>query len=768
MMGLLYSVMRTVTPLSGSINTMLWQFTEYEEGGAPTYFYELYNEYEQKYLAPQVTDGQIISPSTIGINMNGRRNGHYYSNILAWDEENYSYAGLKVENGQIVSCPKSEAMDFYFAVLEDIPVDDALTTVPTVEHKQYGITMKIVDFNSNVSTVDGTPTTQEQHAVMGTSKFTEWKAQAGLLSTDLQNGYPTVIATQKSLSQLFQSGREVNHLFIQSTYDASGYFEFDSSQNFASLDGAAGGNYTDKFTGDFTVYKEIGSYDGSSRNTLKHGQFLPFNNIEAGRYASVNRQNLYSTVGTLLPDGDPRKYENLYLVKDPSNADLYFGVELEASFTQTPDGLDDWGHDIIFEFTGDDDFWLYVDNELVIDLGGVHSALPGSVNFRTGVVNVNGTSTTLLDLFRENYKKRNSITDDHDAALIEHLKEYFEYDEDTGEFSQIFKSYSNHKMNIFYMERGGGASNLHMRFNLASVKPGTVELSKELAGVDLSESHMAEFAYQIKYKKKNDPTEYLLTNQNPDTASTEDYVFYRNTTNPVPYKPSMIIGGVTYENVFMLKPGETVVINFPTFDTEDEEIESYSIVECGVNTNVYKEAAVNGTTLAGTEVSGAVDRKDYGIDYQPTNDRPRVNYANTVDPEAMRTLTFSKKLFDADGTRPIHNDSTPFKFRLYFGTESGTDPSPANMYTYHVKDTNGYYCSWDKANQTFAIIGDGITEYASMTKDQKAAASFTSSMNGTISKIPVDYTVEVRQILAGTKYKVQERPDEIPDGYSFQ
>ena len=70
---------------------------------------------------------------------------------------------------------------------------------------------------------------------------------------------------------------------------------------------------------------------------------------------------------------------------------------------------------------------------------------------------------------------------------------------------------------------------------------------------------------QIKYKKKNDPTEYLLTNQNPDTASTEDYVFYRNTTNPVPYKPSMIIGGVTYENVFMLKPGETVVINFPTF-----------------------------------------------------------------------------------------------------------------------------------------------------------------------------------------------------------
>ena len=52
---------------------------------------------------------------------------------------------------------------------------------------------------------------------------------------------------------------------------------------------------------------------------------------------------------------------------------------MSASFSQTPSGKDAWGHDIIFEFTGDDDFWLYVDGQLVIDLGGVHSALPGKV-----------------------------------------------------------------------------------------------------------------------------------------------------------------------------------------------------------------------------------------------------------------------------------------------------------------------------------------------------------------------------------------------------
>ena len=133
------------------INTMLWQFTEYQnEDGTPSYFYELYNEYAEKYLAPQLTGDQIVSDETIGINMNGRRSGRYYSPIVAWDEANYSYAGLKVVDGQIVSCPLSEAMDFYFAVMEDVSVDDSLTMVKTVDHTQSGITMKLIDYNSTL------------------------------------------------------------------------------------------------------------------------------------------------------------------------------------------------------------------------------------------------------------------------------------------------------------------------------------------------------------------------------------------------------------------------------------------------------------------------------------------------------------------------------------------------------------------------------------------------------------------------------------------
>ena len=69
--------------VSGQLNTLLWNFVEhYWEGTTdPNFYYELYNQYSEKYIAPQVADGQILSEDPIGINLNGRRDGKYYSTI---------------------------------------------------------------------------------------------------------------------------------------------------------------------------------------------------------------------------------------------------------------------------------------------------------------------------------------------------------------------------------------------------------------------------------------------------------------------------------------------------------------------------------------------------------------------------------------------------------------------------------------------------------------------------------------------------------------
>lgn len=736
----------TIEWVGGQHNTLLWDFVEYtdEVTGEPNYYYELFNEYSEKYLAPQITGNQILSDDPIGINMNGRRDGHYYSPIIAWDNDNYVYAGLKTEDGAIVSKERVKFDDFYFAEMKPVNVDDTLTDVPTIDNNQYGIEMKMIDF--------GTRAEMSNFLDDDTGGLTT-KLVQGLLSTNLEGGergYPT--AKGGSLGNLFSGVKEVNHLFIRETYMETGYFEYDSAQNFASLKG--------REEGDFTVYKELGSYDSAGeRYTLKHGQFLPYNDLKAGTFCSVNRKNLYPTTSdTQLPDLDPRKNEQLYTVENNgAKANTYFGMELSASFTQTPNGLDEWGHDIIFEFTGDDDFWLYVDGELVIDLGGIHSAVPGSVNFRTGEVNVNGKRTTLKDLYYENYKKRGH-SDDEAQAYVDGI---FVKD-DEGHW--IFDANTTHTMRIFYMERGAGASNLHMRFNLASVKPGTVQLTKKLSGVDNTESVMSDFAYQIWFKKEGDDTEYRLKNATPDPQWNTDYVLYKGSVNPVTYKEHLTIGGADYEDVFLLKPDEIAEISFP------EGMTSYRIVECGVNTDVFKDVKVNDASIYadGQLHPGASDKhKDFGIDYKSTKDRATVKYENEVDPEALRTVTITKKLFREDGTSriPFDEDSTMFQFRLSIASEFD-ELSPADVYTYHVKDGDGNYCYWDKANKCFASTG--INDYDSLSEEQKSICSFTTSIYGTISNVPADHTLELRNVLVGTQFKIVEREKEVPDGYSFQ
>ncbi len=726
--------------VGGQINTLLWNFVEYYWEGTtdPTYYYDLYNQYSQQFIAPQESSGWVLSPDSIGINLNGRRDGRYQTPIVAWDEAAYSFAGLKVEDGRIVTCPISEAMDFYFAVMQDLNVDDKITEVPTVDHTQYGITMKIKNFG----------TREEMSNFLGSNEGGAVTTLVqGLLSTDLSNGYPTVTSSGSSLGSLYSGAQEVNHLFIQSTYTGTGYFEYDSTQNFASLQGKNGGN--------FAVYKELGTYDsGGNKHTLKHGQFFPFNDLKPGVFASTNGQNLYPSTGNKpLPDSNARKYERLYSIEhDGEKADCFFGVELEASFEQTPSGLDAWGHDIIFEFTGDDDFWLYVDNELVIDLGGIHSAVPGSVNFRTGEVNVNGKKTTLRDLFYQNYIKRGHSAEEAEEYVAERFTR-----NSSGQW--VFQDDTNHTMRIFYMERGAGASNLHMRFNLAAVKKGNVQLSKTLSGVEEADIK-AEFPYQILYKKA-DGQEHYLTNAVPHSPQNVNYVYYKDSVLPVKYETSVRIDGRTYQDVFFLKPGEKADISFP------EGVTSYRIIECGVNTDVYNSVTVNGQEVYGTPAGPGTDRKDFGIDYATTDSRPKVQYTNAVNPDALRTLSIQKHLFAENGITPIpaSEDPTKFTFRLYMASEHEALDA-ANMQTYHVKDPQGYYCRWDKASKSFVSIG--VSDYHSLSEAEKASATFHASIYGTISNIPSGYTVEIREILAGTKYRAEERPGEIPDGYSFQ
>ena len=396
--------------INTKINTVSWKFYEYYYVGTsnPNYYYDLQNTYSEKYIAPQLNNNTITVDNPFGINLNGRRYGDYYSTIIAWDDPHYDYAGLIEDNGSVKPAPMAQATQFSFAIMKR---PDELHEVETVDHEIAGVTLKVIDFDGN----------SFQNECLGGSTTTQGtKSLQGLLSTNLNtSGYPDCVLTNHSLSELFSTGStKVNHLFLQSSYKNSGYYEFDSTQNFASLDGNR-----------FKVYQELGTVDYVHGNTIKHGQFMPFNDLTPGSFCTINPENLYDALGNELSDNNPRKGEKLYKIPasdsdSPNAANFYFGMELTSDFVQPLGGKDAWGHDIIFEFTGDDDFWLYVDGELVLDLGGIHSAIPGTINFSTGVVVYRNSSgknitTSIYDIFRSNYEARGLSNSEIEANLAD-------------------------------------------------------------------------------------------------------------------------------------------------------------------------------------------------------------------------------------------------------------------------------------------------------------------------------------------------------------
>ncbi len=745
-----------------------WVFMEHidEVTKEPNYYYELYNPYSEKYIAPQLSGDQILSEDTIGINMPGRRNGEFYSDIIAWDKPHYAYIGMKPneDNTRLVPCAQSLSVPFYFATLEELNLSDRLHPVKTVDNAVHGITMKMKNF---YGTSGGNGAT-EQNAYIVDTTFRSEAATKGLLSSSLDtNGYPTATKSKKYLGDLFSGAQTVNNLFIDSVYNSSGYFEYDSTQNFATLKATNDNN--------FTVYRELGTSDGESKSTLRHGQFFPYNNISPQNYSTSNPINLYNAdarttnenLGQLSED-DPRKYEKLYSAgnKNTTSAnpiDYYFGMEMGASFVQTVSGLDAWGHDIIFEFKGDDDFWLYVDDELVIDLGGIHSALSGKVNFRTGEVNVNGESTTLIDIFRANFTARG--VEDVETKLSQIF-------EDNGHGQYIFKDYTTHTMRVFYMERGAGASNLHMRFNLASVTPGHVVVAKSISGegADVLDTDFLEYPFQIYYTEKDgedgeEGEEKLLSNTSDNIRVT-----YQNSNQPVTfvkkYRPPGFTEAQAYENIYFLNPTKNAEILFP-----DDTIR-YRIVECAVDSSVYSNVMINGEPVPSSRIEIKGELKSYSSDPITAEERPTITFDNHVRDNVIKDLYITKKLLD-ENDNEITDDPETFNFRLHISSvDVDPDKMPlANMYKYYILSPNKKLCRFDPVNACFAeteleysrdivkAVNDGLIE--GITTDN---ITFYTSGFGSISGIPSGYTICVPGLPVGSLFKVTE---DVKSGYGL-
>ena len=148
------------------------------------------------------------------------------------------------------------------------------------------------------------------------------------------------------------------------------------------------------------------------------------------QYLSNNTwtKNTTNPPSAFLPFND--NDTGIYNEKD-GTINYWFGMQSSIDFWLPNDSGEggnkaDTGKPMEFRFSGDDDVWVFVDDTLVLDLGGIHGALMGTINFSDGKVNTAGTVTDL----------------------------------------PAFTA-GNHTLTIYYLERGSSESNCSIYFNIA-------------------------------------------------------------------------------------------------------------------------------------------------------------------------------------------------------------------------------------------------------------------------------------------------------------
>ena len=156
-----------------------------------------------------------------------------------------------------------------------------------------------------------------------------------------------------------------------------------------------------------------------------------------------------------------------------------YGAKLEIPFTLTEDGtvLDDNNakQSIKFYFSGDDDVWVFIDGQLVLDIGGAHGKAAGIIDFDQRGGNKNKVTAYVSKV------KYNSVTGQEYGANTSNKKEIVYIGNDLKDsnderYNPTQYHYSNtvdipnlstgkHTLTMYYMERGMWESNMAVAFN---------------------------------------------------------------------------------------------------------------------------------------------------------------------------------------------------------------------------------------------------------------------------------------------------------------
>ena len=462
-----------------------------------------------------------------------------------------------------------------------------------------------------------------------------------------EDKYPHVVGSDNSLAYLFnledKPGNDardpvkkvyadVNHLLER---DADGYYRYNSDEQYAYFNT----NAQENPNRDFVVYESTfpiisGDHhkadDIDQTTNQKYGSdkgyemqigFFPFNEYDKTHRDPNFNAKLYNE------DADHGKGK----AEDDHYYNHHFGMTLEADFVLPANGKYN-GKDVIFDYSGDDDMWVFVDDVLVLDVGGIHEPAGGNINFTSGNVRVQ---------------------DDYEGTITDGGHKWKETTIDAL-FSAAGKTWNpgdNHTIKMFYLERGGCYSNLAMTFNLPTVKPITVSKNVD--------------------KGSHASTDY-------DGNTYQFMLYVQDTTDPTNYVPYVSEG---VENPFTLTDG-----SYKEFPKLDQNLRYY-VKEFNVDSSIYSEVSVNGERKA--QLDAGSGTQDVYSDPQLLKDNGQFNFTNKVREETTQLEVI--KVWGDSSTK--NHDGDMIRFRVTRTDEENNttkDIAYENHKTFALNNSNNW------------------------------------------------------------------------------
>lgn len=591
-------------------------FNEYSDGGTIQ---------ETKELAPEIESYRFVKTVVDDIynRDEGTTNDSRYWVLRLRENYNGSYQYNKARTDsannnqwQIINKP------VYFIYKEDTGI------VSTRNSTDDGITLKLFNYDKSINTeaiAAGFPFhNNSTNNVDGTYND---NTGGNVRSTLGSHGYPVSSNNNTELDFLFgKNAMEANYLFQYNETTRS--YEYDSELNHALYDEDEERFYVYDYQLGPT---RTGGNFGESYSPFNVGNFFPFNDVIDPEHGELN----------FIQSGRENR----------TNIDYWFGMSMGLTFYQPTNGKIA-NEPMKFEFRGDDDVFVYLDGVLILDLGGIHAAQEGNIDFSTGIVTEVTENTTTKSIY-ELYEDSRLFTD-------QELAQKFKKVTINGREYMIFRDDTNIEMNFFYLERGAGASNCHIKFNMPPIPENTIIVGKEIDNANAYVYSNVEFSFKLELKGE-------------DSDSFESVA---NTTVKVYDKAGNVIDEarpVDENGIFKLKHGEQAY--FPDIPITTQ----YKVTELDVDSVEYENIKITGVTI--NQIKGDGESStiyDWVTEELLVAETPRVIFHNVIDPELNTEFRITKKLISDVSSQEI------FQIKIYLGDEANKDDGQAYTGEYSI------------------------------------------------------------------------------------